>query len=79
MLGNNFTIINCFGLRKVTASLFSPSSLWQTSLTGPKIWAFFFPSSALSVQFSQSCLTFCDPMDCSTPGFPVRHYLLEFA
>ena len=28
-----------------------------------------------SVQFSsvtQSCPTFCDPMDCSTPGFPVH-------
>ena len=21
----------------------------------------------------------CDPMDCSTPGFPVLHYLLDFA
>ena len=29
--------------------------------------------------FSQSCLTLCDPMDCSTPGFPVLHCLLEFA
>ena len=25
------------------------------------------------------CLTLCDPMDCSTPGSPVLHYLLEFA
>ena len=25
------------------------------------------------------CLTLCDCMDCSTPGFPVLHYLLEFA
>ena len=25
-----------------------------------------------------SCLTLCNPMDCSTPGFPVLHYLLEF-
>ena len=25
------------------------------------------------------CLTLCDPMDCSTPGFPVFHYLLEFS
>ena len=25
----------------------------------------------------QSCLTFCDPMDCSTPGFPVLHHLPE--
>ena len=33
-------------------------------------------------QFSsvtQSCLTLCDPMDCSTPGFPVHHQLLELA
>ena len=28
---------------------------------------------------AQSCLTLCDPMDCSTPGLPVHHYLLEFA
>ena len=29
------------------------------------------------VQFSsvaQSCPTLCDPMDCSTPGFPVHHH-----
>ena len=25
------------------------------------------------------CPTLCDPMDYSTPGFPVFHYLLEFA
>ena len=25
------------------------------------------------------CLTLCDPMDCSTSGFPVLHYLPEFA
>ena len=25
------------------------------------------------------CLTLCDPMDCSMPGFPVLHCLLEFA
>ena len=35
----------------------------------------------LSVQFSsvtQSCLTLCDPMNCSKPGLPVHHQLLEF-
>ena len=31
----------------------------------------------LSVQFSQSCPTLCDPMDYSKPGFPVHHQLLE--
>ena len=25
----------------------------------------------------QSCPTLCDPMDCSTPGFPFHHQLLE--
>ena len=33
-----------------------------------------------SVQFSsvaQLCLTFCDPMNRSTPGLPVHHKLLE--
>ena len=35
----------------------------------------------LSVQFSsvaQSYPTLCDPMNCSTPGLPVRHQLPEF-
>ena len=34
-----------------------------------------------SVQFSsiaQSCPTLCDPMNCSRPGLPVHHQLLEF-
>ena len=33
-----------------------------------------------SVQFSsvtQSCSTLCDPMNCSTPGFPVQNQLPE--
>ena len=28
---------------------------------------------------TQLCPTFYDPMDCSTPGFPVHHQLLELA
>ena len=34
----------------------------------------------ISVQFSsvtRSCLTLCDPLDCSTPGFPVYYQLPE--
>ena len=33
------------------------------------------------IQFSsviQSSSTLCDPMNCSTPGLPVHHQLLEF-
>ena len=35
----------------------------------------------VQVQFSsvsQSCLTLCDHTNCSTPGLPVHHQLLEF-
>ena len=35
----------------------------------------------ISVQFSsvaQSCLTLCNPMNCSMPGLPVHHQLPEF-
>ena len=36
----------------------------------------------MSVQFSsvtQLCPTLCEPMDCSTPGFPVQHQLPDLA
>ena len=49
------------------------------------VFLFFFSSRALLFpkylnQFSavaQSCPTLCDPMNCSTPGLPVHHQLLE--
>ena len=40
----------------------------------------FFQGRTLFIQFSsvtQSCPTLCDPMNCSSPGFPVHHQLLE--
>ena len=58
------------------------------SLTSPALAGRFFttsttweaPGSTLSISsVAQSCLTLCDPMDCSTPGFPVHHQLLELA
>ena len=33
----------------------------------------------LSFSVTKSCLTLCDPMNCSMPGFPVLHHLPEFA
>ena len=36
-------------------------------------------SPSFSVQLvAQSCLTSCDPMDCSPPGLPVHHQLPQF-
>ena len=45
------------------------------------IWNSNFLIYHFSVQFSsvaQSCLTLCDPMNCSTAVLPVHHQLLEF-
>ena len=45
----------------------------MTEMAGPwKIRIVLFSSVV-----TQSCLTLCDPRDCSTPGFPVHHQLLE--
>ena len=35
-------------------------------------------SKTLFSSVAQLCPTFCDPMDCSTPGVPVHHQLPEF-
>ena len=48
---------------------------WRTSTRNTN------PQVTIIYQFSsvpQSCPTLCDPMDCSTPGLPVHHQLLEF-
>ena len=50
--------------------------LYRVSFT---VKIFVFPWLLSSVRsVAQSCPTLCDPMDCSTPGLPVHHQLLEF-
>ena len=63
-----------------SASAFSLAVLLRNKYDGiiclPQLLNDFFSS----VQFSsvtQSCLTLCDPMNCSTPGLPVHHQLPE--
>ena len=60
-----------------SSSVFSDPGIEITSLvsgTGKKVLYHFAVSSD-----AQSCPTLCDPMDCSTPGFPVHHQLPELA
>ena len=55
--------------------------LFQTGQKKALMFACSPPKFKKSFQFSsvtQSCPTPCDPMDCSTPGLPVHHQLLEF-
>ena len=52
---------------------YRPLLLNKYGNTGPSV-------RKLSVHLSsvtQLCLTLCDHMDCSMPGFPVHHQLLE--
>ena len=43
------------------------------------IFPFQLDHSSVINSVAQSCLTVCDPMDCSTPGLPVYHQLPELA
>ena len=54
----------------VTPIYVSTSIRWEFSFLS------FFILHFSSVQSTKSCLTLCDPMDCSMPGLPV-HQLLE--
>ena len=59
----------------ITIKTTTKKSQWQTATNA------FSHSQNGSVPFSsvaQSCLTLCDPMNCSTPGLPVHHQLPEF-
>ena len=57
--------------------------IWVSRIPGRhfNLWAAREAPYIRSVQFSsvpQSCSTLCDPMNCSTPGLPVHHQLMEF-
>ena len=41
------------------------------------MYLFFFNSFPICCLVAKSCLPFCNLMDCSTPGFPLLHYLPE--
>ena len=80
--GTGVTLLrDCISLCSATKILFLLKCSWFTMLLIPVV-----QRSGLVVVVVQplsncccSCPTVCDPMDCSTPGFPVLHYLSEFA
>ena len=60
-----------------------PRSIYSVTSRITSMLSFLRSSSPLQIgcccSVVQSCLTLCKPMDCSTPGFPVLHCLLELA
>ena len=81
--GKHMLVENCPFYKSV-----EPLANQQKAKNKTHIWLFFYKLTFITCRaviscgwFSsaaQSCLTLCDPMDCSTPGFPVHHQLLEF-
>ena len=57
------------------------SYIWEGTLDtgGERKNSLMHLSSVRFSSFTQSCPTLCDPMGCSTPGFPAHHQLLELA
>ena len=53
------------------------SHYYAYTLRKPKLKRTHVPANVQSNLVAQSCLTLCDPMDCSTPGIPVHHQLPE--
>ena len=51
----------------------------RSQLSTVLLFTSYFTSVFCCCSVAQSCLTLCNPMDCSTPGFPVPHHLPEFA
>ena len=62
--------------------LFSPAVLKGQGIgtqTGELCSSYLCTLKCCSCSVAQLCLSLCNPMDCSTPGFPVLHCLPEFA
>ena len=74
MLDLNTEIYNLFGLVVLLiASIDIKTEYGNDTDTQQIVWIEYCCSVV------KLCPTLCDPMDCSTPGFLVLHYLLEFA
>ena len=65
--------------QRADRSLSSPSSVLATCPWAPVVIIFTDTSGLCCCSMAESCWTLHDPMDCSTPGFPVLHCLPELA
>ena len=76
--------VQCHGCHSRTTGWIKRQSFCQCGvsyLSGSLILRHTYLEHFLCTQFSsvtQSCLALCNPVDCSMPGLPVHHQLLEF-
>ena len=73
VMPSNHLILCCSFL--LLPSVFPSIRVFSSELAG----IIFKTCCCCSCSVAQSCPTLCDPMDCSSPGFPVHHQLLKLA
>ena len=69
---------HCFKMCCACAQLYLFVTLWIAAHRVLCPWDFSGKNSGCCCSVAKLCLTFCHPTNCSTPGFPILHYLLEF-
>ena len=85
-----FSIIYSFSvLYHIFSNSYNISNLFITIMfimVISDLWCYYYNSLKIQMMatsfcssVAKSCPRLCDPVDCSTPGLPVPHYLLEFA
>ena len=70
--------LSFFSTPRLSFSLYSRGEKGNsdaTSISCILLWVLLFTVIAQLL----GCVRLCDPMNCSTPGFPIPHYLQEFA
>ena len=78
-LGLKGTTLIVFTIHVLLFPKHDHSGMKAGSLRASGLCQHFAGTSPVLFSVAQSCLTLCDPMDCSMPGLPVLHYLPEFA
>ena len=75
----SYSLVGTLVLLGTQAGNLDVTDLWHCLLF--LLFTVILQSAPFPFQFSsvdQSCLTLCDPMNCSMPGLPVHHQLPEF-
>ena len=81
MFFNNIIFTNFYDIPAISTNIrnFIPSLQINLVLKVVKSVPKSFTKSVQLSSVIQSCPALCNPMDCSTPGFPVLHHLLKLA
>ena len=67
------------GISLGNSSFYHVTALFSLNMLSGADFLSSIDSEEESCSVTQLCVILCNPMDCSTPGFPVIHYFPEFS